>query len=494
MAAPDWTNGNGTNIWSDGANWSTAVKPQAGDTVTFTNTSVANCTVDEVTAEIASLTIGGTASGVYSGTITASNKIQMTGNAVIEDGCTGTLDMNADIDIDGDFTGDGAGVTVLCGSGTWTCDGNFDNKDIGTWTRETSHVVLTGTTKILTSGSTKDFYDLTFLNGSSITVSINTSARVDTAHTLTLDGTITLDANLAVIIDGDIVIGANAIIGGGRFLSSKGSASGHGITSVHADATLNCNIIFQDAVAGTKCVPLTTSGVFELTVIGATDTLLQLDALGNYNFGSIVLDNNGTGLITLDNATNGPASITCGNLTCDMAGTGNILVDGTDKGTDWTITGDVIQTEGSSGRLTWTPGTGTMLFSGNNDVDIDFNGQTTESITITNASGTVTFGDAITTAAFTGEPNASIAGAVLITVQGNFALNGTSGNEITFNGPDLDVTGTAVAHFTTATNSDASAGTKVTATDNCVDGTGNTNWDFSIEAFRYYYDQQEATA
>ncbi len=145
MALPDWTNGNGTNIWSDGANWSTAVKPQAGDTVTFTNTSVANCTVDEVTAEIASLTIGGTSSGVYSGTITGSNKIQMTGNMVIEDGCTGTFDMNADIDIDGDFTGDGVGVTVLCGSGTWTCDGNFDNKDIGTWTAETSTVVLTTT-------------------------------------------------------------------------------------------------------------------------------------------------------------------------------------------------------------------------------------------------------------------------------------------------------------------------------------------------------------
>ena len=38
--------------------------------------------------------------------------------------------------------------------------------------------------------------------------------------------------------------------------------------------------------------------------------------------------------------------------------------------------------------------------------------------------------------------------------------------------------GTAVAHYTTATNSNASAGTKVTATDNCTDGTGNTNWDF----------------
>ena len=49
---------------------------------------------------------------------------------------------------------------------------------------------------------------------------------------------------------------------------------------------------------------------------------------------------------------------------------------------------------------------------------------------------------------------------------------------ITWNGPDLDVTGTAVAKYTTATNSDASAGTQVDATDNCTDGTGNTNWNF----------------
>lgn len=96
---------------------------------------------------------------------------------------------------------------------------------------------------------------------------------------------------------------------------------------------------------------------------------------------------------------------------------------------------------------------------------------------------------------FLGGESANISGAFLITVNGNFALNGTNGNEITFNGPDLDITGTAEAHFTTATDSDASAGTEVDATDNCTDGTGNTNWNFGgIEAHKYYYVQQEAVA
>jgi len=53
---------------------------------------------------------------------------------------------------------------------------------------------------------------------------------------------------------------------------------------------------------------------------------------------------------------------------------------------------------------------------------------------------------------------------------------------------DLDITGTAVAHYTTATDSNAEAGTgtgtEVTATDNCTDGTGNTGWVFAAAGTR----------
>ncbi len=805
----------------------TFTKSAAGGVIDFNSAGDQN--VDALSEDVGVITITKAGTGIIdlqSGDFALGANSSMYGLTISGDTELDVVTFDLAIGVGGFDGSGGAAATVLCGVGsTWTCDGNFDNKDIGTWTRETSHVVLTGTTKILTGHSDNDFHDLTFATGSSITVSPSTTNRVDVQGTLTIDGTVTLNVILAARADCDIVIGANAVIGGASSLRCFTSTSGHGITDVHADATLNCNIVFQNTVAGTRCVPLTTSGIFELTAFGAENTLLQLDNLGDYNFGALLFDNNGTGLITLDNATNGPASITCGNLTCDMAGTGNILVDGTDKGTDWTITGDVIQIEGSSGRLTWTPGTGDMTFSDNLDQDIDFNGQTVEAITITKAgtgiidlqsgdfelganssmyglaisgdtdldavtfdlaigasgldcefggsaiismgsgtwtvtggtfdyqdigtlnddsstivfvgvcswiaktnievrtvnianngtttktggtaivkvlvavgndaillcntnvnvsaaelttgtnsrvggvgaivmspvgsgqgytsrgagttldvalfamrpiatspdlpagvyssavviynsaanagllvpdsgaylfdslelesrndtgpltldlktngptitvagellididndaditvdnnggsgkwvlqgnvnydnagagadgvlvwnagggsssmllsgtnaqnvdfngqtveaititkaSGTVTFGDDFTTAAFTGGPNASITGAVLITVQGNFALNGTSGNEITFNGPDLDVTGTAVAHFTTATNSDASAGTKVTATDNCVDGTGNTNWLFAHHA-AWYYRAQEALA
>ena len=464
-----FTNGNGTNVWNDAGNWDAAV-PTSVDDVIFDGTSTDACTCD-VAIDVLSLTVAAAynAAKFDFGDNTYAHAI----------GTGGAL-----------FAG---GNEVDCGDATITCDGSFNNKDQTTWTRDASTVVLTGTGKSITGHLSKDFFNLTFLNGSSITVSSSTSTRIDVQGTLTIDGTVTLDKRLSVVVDGDMVIGANADISGVADLFFLLSNATHGLTSVHASATISCKVQFRASVAGTRCVPFTTSGVFQLEAVGAENTLLQLDALGDYVFGEICFDNDGTGLVTLDNATNGPASITCGDLTCDMAGTGHILVDGTDKGTDWTITGDVIQIEGSSGRLTWTPGTGDMTFSGTVAQAIDFNGQTVEAITIDNASGTVTFGDAVTTAAFTGEPNASIAGAVLITVQGNFALNGTSGNEITFNGPDLAVTGTAVAHFTTATDSDASAGTKVTATDNCVDGTGNTNWLFAHHA-AWYYRAQEAVA
>lgn len=52
---------------------------------------------------------------------------------------------------------------------------------------------------------------------------------------------------------------------------------------------------------------------------------------------------------------------------------------------------------------------------------------------------------------------------------------------ITWNGPDLDVTGTATADWVVVTNSDASAGTAITCTD-CTDSGGNTNWTFEAAA------------
>lgn len=166
------------------------------------------------------------------------------------------------------------------------------------------------------------------------------------------------------------------------------------------------------------------------------------------------------------------------------------------KDFDLTITGDLTFTLG-----TWTKGTGSLIFSGTEaqtvnlndetveDIEIDktaeivtlTGGFTTDSLTLTDGTLDIDGNNIETTGNFTQAADTTCqdtTGGGLITVGGNFVINGSSGNECIWNGPDLDVTGTAVAHYTTATDSDATAGTEVTATDNCVDGTGNTDWDF----------------
>ena len=65
----------------------------------------------------------------------------------------------------------------------------------------------------------------------------------------------------------------------------------------------------------------------------------------------------------------------------------------------------------------------------------------------------------------------------LLIVGGNLDINGLTGSHVTWEGVDLDVTGTATADYTDVSDSDASAGTEVTASNSSNDG-GNTNWNF----------------
>ena len=154
------------------------------------------------------------------------------------------------------------------------------------------------------------------------------------------------------------------------------------------------------------------------------------------------------------------------------------------------------------GDITWSKGTGTITASGTADQSWDFSGSSVEDIYIDKTSGTVTLtgdvnpdtltltsgtldidGNNITTAgAFTqafGTTCQDTAGGGLISVGGNFAINGTSVNPCVLDGPDLDVTGTAEASWTTVTDSNASTGTTVDATNNCTDGGGNdSGWNF----------------
>lgn len=103
-----WTNGNGTGIWSDAANWSGG-KPGTGDKAIFDGTSTANCTIDE-NVNVKGIDIN---SG-YTGTITQSGSFTIT---------IGSDDYNQ---ADGTFLGGSGDINL--NSGTFTIsNGTFQS-------------------------------------------------------------------------------------------------------------------------------------------------------------------------------------------------------------------------------------------------------------------------------------------------------------------------------------------------------------------------------
>lgn len=176
------------------------------------------------------------------------------------------------------------------------------------------------------------------------------------------------------------------------------------------------------------------------------------------------------------------------------------------------IKGDVVWTELSSGNVDWNQGTGTITFSGTADQDVDFDAASVEDIDVDKSSGTVTLQAAVDTDSLTLTSGTLDIDGNVLTVAGNFtgtggAISDTAGTgdilvggnfsitDVTWDDAALDVTGTAEAHDSTITGSDASDGTEVDASDNCTDGGGNTNWSFGAAGSPwYYYAQQHLVA
>jgi len=107
-SAYTWGGGGDTNNFSEAANWVGGVVPGENAQVTFDSTSTKDATVDaSFTSTLASLTI---AAG-YTGTITASTLLQVSGDLSIADGTlAGTVDVGANLNVVG---GDLASNTSL---------------------------------------------------------------------------------------------------------------------------------------------------------------------------------------------------------------------------------------------------------------------------------------------------------------------------------------------------------------------------------------------
>ncbi|MCP4304720.1 MAG: hypothetical protein GY788_07555 [bacterium] len=305
-----------------------------------------------------------------------------------------------------------------------------------------------------------------------------------------------------------------------RSITLEGAATVSGIISITANGfTVKGNITIKNGGSITHSSgPCIIGGISYLIETGGSHVVGDLTTC---NYGAtgftLIVESGGTlggaGEIKFDRRDFGISGVIDKDLTCPLTLAGydcTLLGDTTVNGIsfddadltivlddyDLTIKGDVAFAGG------WTKGTGLITLSGGVDQDIDFNGESVEDIEIDKLAGSVTLTGNVTTDSLTGTDGTldidgnnlettgnftAAAGAVfndttgggLVTVGGNFDLNGISGTPITWDGPDLDITGTADADWTVASDSNASAGTAIDATDNCTDGTGNTNWTFS---------------
>ena len=480
MSDQFWVDTLANGLWNAANNWASISggadntgPPGAGDAVIFDNANVTNCTVDVATPELLSLTIGGTATGVYSGTITGSNKIQMTGSMVIEDGSTATFDLNADIDIDTEFTGDGAGVTVRCGvARTWTVGGNFDNKDVGTWARETSTLVMTGTGKTITSSDLKDLHNLTISAG----ITVSSATQVDVRGAFTVDGQFSASVGIQSV-DGTVAINGGGVLTGTGTMTARSAT----ITNSGTWSIANTNVPRTSTVGGG-----TYGGTWVLEAGSGTRTLI----LGTAGGQTLIF----TGDVTYD---------------MDVAGPDVYTVDLSTHNPDIEYRGDVTLSETGGGTLVYSKGTGINSITGAADQSLDFDNKAIEDLVINKTAGDITLTGWIQTDSFTGtstgtgtfDPNGqtiAVAGnsdwaaaflfdlaansmdGSMWTVGGNFTCDGQTLNATAT--WYLQVTGTAVASGTGEVEyCDASGYTTIDASAGpWVNGRNNSNWNFGV--------------
>jgi len=462
-----WVNDDADGDWDGTNNWSTisggaggAATPTSSDSVIFDTGNTDTCTLS-ANANCASITCSSNGAQTLD---MATFDLHVFGDFIL-----GSDDTNHFSEVD-------MGTGICTVDGDWT-EGTSGNGSV-TLTRASSTLKMTGTSKtIKTRYFSYQFTSVEIASGATISISSGYSPELKVHANLAVNGTLTISNGNQIVLNGNggsIDVGASGLLaaaGNGYLSVAQAQNIGNGISSNSGEISCTVSMSFyRGTFASGKY-----SGAVTLQGAAAANQLTL--TLGTYDF-------------------DGDVSITSGAASSTIWNIGSVAV-------DYDFSGD-ISVDQSSSPLTWNKGTGSITFSGTADQLIDFDGETVEDITIDKTSGKVTLtgdgstdsvtctdgeldidGNNLTTVSsgnFTVAANFTLSdtsGGGLVTVAGNLDINGTSGNTVTWNGPDLDVTGTADADFTVVTNSDASAGTEVDATDNCTDSGGNTNWNIA---------------
>jgi hypothetical protein len=323
--------------WNTDANWATssggagpASYPTASDDAIFDDNS-GDCTLD-ASAACLSLTIG-TSGKLYAGTLDAASFGIAIG--------TGGLDCTY-----------GGSATLDMGTGTWTCSGNWDASDVGTLTRDTATIQMTGTGVTWTSKRV----DTLEVSGT-----VTVSSGVQELDNTTVTGTLTVNSPALFYTYVSITVATGTLTGTGTLEAANynNSVTGGGTWTI-ANSNLRYNSTLNAGTyGGTWYIPHQAAG-----------------GSGNPNELTIGGHVTWTGDVTFE------ANVSGSTYTINNGGNYNL-----------TFQGDVSCVESGGGTLAWTKGSGTITLSGTNNQDIDFNGLDIELINVNKAGdvGTVTF-------------------------------------------------------------------------------------------------------
>ncbi|MBI2270645.1 MAG: T9SS type A sorting domain-containing protein [Bacteroidetes bacterium] len=279
-----WNNGNATNNWNDGLNWSTGAVPGSGDIALFNGTSTANCNLNG-SPDVAGIDV----QAAYSGTITQNAGITITVGASNFSMAAGTFTGgNSSITINGTFSLSGGNFTST--SGVLTFVGSY-TKSGGTFTQNNGTVVFAATSGAATLTGSTAFYNLTFTATAANQVYTIAAGTVLTCtNTLSWTGTKGVTVNTGTIdAQGDITdsnsfTDNNNLIGGNATININGiidqTLTGQG--SIYRGALCSINI---NKATGT---------LFLVSLIGVTGNWTYTQGTINYGASTIVFSASST--------------------------------------------------------------------------------------------------------------------------------------------------------------------------------------------------------
>jgi len=310
-------------------------------------------------------------------------------------GYTGTFDADVyNVEALGGIDVDAGSMTFYMGSGTWTLGTELIITNVSIFAPETSTVVTSGEVREINQ-ATWYLENLTVPAGSTVIVLTDSY----------LSGLLTVNGEVTELLGESTFEGGVSIGSGGLLDCGVNSPWLYKSLTNNGEIRSTTTVFCYGDISAPNDLTVSGTGLYNAILrlssyAGATDLIIQNDVIfeKRVDFHS----NNASYPLTVLNTTNNP---------------------------DLTFKGDAVITESGGGSVSWTKGTGTNIFSGSADQDVDFNGESVEDISVDKSGGTATFTGDVTTDSFTVEVtcagNVDFGASQIIGVAGDVYMTGS---------------------------------------------------------------------